>query len=181
MKDTYRFTRLVMRQLRKKEIKKMFKEFKREQEIYLILENIQYARNVASIFRTADAAGVRRMYLTGISKTPPFGKELMQTSRFKEKSVEWMYQENTASLIQSLKKKEFYVVAVELTDSAISMYELTDKIHDHDKVAFVFGSEVFGVKKETLAACHEAMFIPMYGRGASLNVGASVAIALYSI
>ncbi len=170
-----------MRQLNKKEVKKKYKSFpKREQEIYLILENIQYARNVAAIFRTADAAGVRRIYLTGISQKPPFGKELKQVSRHKEESVEWMQEEFSGDVIAKLKKQGFMIVAIELTDQSVPLDELSGKLRGVEKICFVAGSEVFGTKKTTLEKCDLGVEIPMYGKGGSLNVSTSVAIALYS-
>jgi 23S rRNA (guanosine2251-2'-O)-methyltransferase len=170
-----------MKQLKKQEIKKIFKEFpKRKQEIYLVLENIQYAKNVANIFRTADAAGVRRIYLTGISQQPPFGKELRKASRNKEQSVEWMYKETTGEVINTLKKQGFKVIAIELTDESINLSKLSDSLKDEKKVCFIAGSEVFGVTKTTLEKCDKSVVIPMYGKGASLNVSTSVGIVLYS-
>lgn len=169
-----------MKQLKKKEIKKLSKEFKREVEVYLILENIQYARNVASIFRIADAAGVRRVYLTGISQKPPFGKEMRKVSRRKESSVEWLYKDTTGKVIKELKAKDFEIIAIELTDKAFELSKLSAKLKGHKKVAFIAGNEVYGVVKNTLDKCDSAVFIPMYGKGASLNVSSSVAITLFS-
>lgn len=170
-----------MKQLRKQEIKKIFnKQYKREKEIYLILENIQYARNVASMFRTADAAGVRRIYLTGISHKPPFGKELRQVSRSKEESVEWMYKETTGEVINTLKRQGFEIMPIELTDDFVLNSELPDYLEGKDKVCFIAGSEVFGVTKTTLANCDKAVVVPMYGKGASLNVSNAVTVVLFS-
>ncbi len=169
-----------MRQLRKKEIKKLMKVEKRESEIYLILENIQYARNVASIFRTADAAGIKRLYLTGISQKPPFGKELKKASRNKEESVEWFYKNTTGEVLQTLKKLGFYIVGIELTDESKSINELNDFLKDKNKVCFIAGSEVYGITNSTLEKCDLTVHIPMYGKGASLNVGTSIGIVLYS-
>ncbi len=170
-----------MRQLNKKEIKKFLKKpLKREKEIYLVLENIQYANNVASMFRTADAAAVRRIYLTGISHKPPFGKDLQKTSRHKEDSVEWMYEESAANVIDKLKRQGFKVIAIELTDTAKHLFELPEVIENDEKICFVAGSEVFGITKTTLAKCDESIYIPMFGKGASLNVSAAVAIVLFS-
>lgn len=169
-----------MRQLKKTEVKKLTKEFKRKHEIYLLLENIQYARNVASIFRTADAAGVRRIYLTGISQKPPFGKELQKASRHKETSVEWMYKETSGEVIQTLKKLGFLIIAIELTDKAVNIDELKTSLKDTTKICFVAGSEVYGVTKNTLNASDLSVYIPMYGKGASLNVSTSVGIVLYA-
>lgn len=170
-----------MRLLSKSEIKKLVrKQFKRDIEIHIILENIEYTRNVASIFRTADASGVRRVYLTGISKTPPFGREMKQVSRNKEDSVEWKFDKSSRDVIKTCKNNGFYVIACELTDKAFSISELPFRIKNYKKVCFVFGSEVYGVNKKTLEVCDASCFIPMYGKGASLNVGSSVAITLFS-
>lgn len=170
-----------MRQLRKPEIKKLNKEFKREQELYLLLENIQYARNVAGIFRTADAAGIRRIYLTGISQKPPFGKDLQKASRNKENSVEWIFKETSGEVIQTLKKLGFVIVAIELTDKAVHLDELKAKLQGKTKICFIAGSEVYGVTKKALAESDFSVYIPMYGKGASLNVSTSVGIVLYAL
>ena len=171
----------MMKQLRKKEIKRFIKfQRKRRQRITLLLENIQYARNVASIFRTADASGVERLYLTGISRKPPFGKELKKVSRKKEFSVPWAYSDNSIGVIRKLKKDGYKIFAIEMTDKSSSIYDLPILIKSHRKICFVAGSEVYGITKETLKYCDESIFIPMFGKGASLNVAISVGIVLYS-
>lgn len=169
-----------MKPLSKKELKKFNKEFKREKEIVLILENIEYARNVASIFRTSDASGVRKIFLTGISKTPPFGKEMKQVSRNSEISVEWKFEQNSGDVIASLRKKGFHIIGVELVQDAIENNRLKEIIENKEKIAFVFGSEVFGINKKTIEKCDQCVFIPMYGKNASLNVSVSAGIILYS-
>lgn len=170
-----------MRQLNKKEVKRKYKEFpKRAKEIVVVLENIEYARNVASIFRTAEAAGVKKMYLTGISKVPPFGKELRQVSRNKEASLPWEYKENTTEVINRLKKEGYIICAIELTDSSVTLSKLSDALRGKEKVAFIAGSEVFGTKKATLEHCDIGVEIPMFGKMASLNVSVSVGVVLFS-
>lgn len=171
-----------MRQLTKLEIKREVNKFyKRDKEIVLILENIQYARNVASIFRTAEASGVRRIYLTGISHQPPFGKELKQASRNSEERVEWVYKKTTGEVVETLKKLGFAIYAIELTDNSIELSKLKMHIQDKNKICFIAGSEVYGVTKNTLQKCDFSVLIPMYGKNASLNVSTSVGIALYSM
>ncbi len=169
-----------MEQLSKKQIKKFFKGIRRDKEIIILLENIQYARNVASIFRTADAAGVRKIYLSGISKTPPFGKDLSKASRNKERNVQWEFIEDTNKAINKINKENYYTVAVELTNEAEEIARLSYLVSDKDKVCFVFGSEVYGVKNDTLKKCNTSVYLPMFGKGASLNVSTTVGIVLYS-
>jgi 23S rRNA (guanosine2251-2'-O)-methyltransferase len=149
-----------LRQLTKQEIKRTItKQYKREKE---------------------NAAGVRRMYLTGISQKPPFGKELQQASRQKENSVEWMYKETPGEVISSLKSQGFTILAIELTDDAVENLNLSDYLKGKDKVCFIAGSEVYGVSKSTLEKCDKSILIPMYGKGASLNVSTSVGVVLFS-
>jgi 23S rRNA (guanosine2251-2'-O)-methyltransferase len=170
-----------MQRLDKKQIKKKYKEYpKRTQTIYLLLENIEYARNVAAIFRTADAARVGKIFLTGISFQPPFGKDLVKASRHKEKSIPWEYEKDSAKAIQKLKQQGFEIVGIELTDSSMDLSELQSYMDKHEKVCFVAGSEVYGIVKTTLEKLDTAVQIPMYGKGASLNVGMSVGIVLFS-
>lgn len=165
----------------KKESKKFInKTSYRDKEIVLILENIQYARNVAAIFRTADAAGVSKIFLTGISKTPPFGKELMQVSRSREKFLTWEYFESSGQAIKKLKENGFKIVGIELAHNSIMLENLKSALKNVDKVCFVAGSEVFGVKESTLNECDNTVIIPMYGKGISLNVSTSVGVVLYS-
>jgi len=170
-----------MKQLTKKELKKFFKTgLKRRQEIVLILENIQYERNIAAIFRTADAAGVSKIYLTGTSKTPPFEPILEHVSRDKEKLVDWEYQKNSYYVLQKLQRENFIRIAVELTNTAMPLNKLKQLADANQKICLVLGSEMFGIKKDTLKFCDDSVFIPMYGKGASLNVATSAGIVLYS-
>ncbi|BCX13944.1 MAG: rRNA methyltransferase [Candidatus Dojkabacteria bacterium] len=169
-----------MQKLSKKEIKKIFKHEQRSKLIHVVAENIQYAKNVASIFRICDAGGVSRLYLTGISHTPPFGKELRKVSRNKEKSVEWHYFESSVKLLSSLKSQGFKIIAIELCRESFPIQELRDKIKPFDKICLVVGNEVYGVTSRTLDVCDMATVIPMYGKGASLNVTSSLAIALFN-
>jgi 23S rRNA (guanosine2251-2'-O)-methyltransferase len=172
-----------MRQLRKREAKKFFKEkvVRRSYTLYLLMENIQYASNVASLFRTADAAGVNRIYLTGISQQPPFGKDLKKTSRSKEESVEWMYEKDTGKILNTLKKQGFKILALEITDSGVELDDINRQIHGESKVCLVVGNEVYGVTNSTLEKADVSVYIPMYGKGASLNVATSAAIALFAM
>jgi 23S rRNA (guanosine2251-2'-O)-methyltransferase len=171
-----------MKQLTPKELKKFFKnQFSRNKEIVLLLENIQYERNTASIFRTADAAGVKKIYLTGVSKTPPFDESLEHVSRRKEGTVDWEYQKNAYFVLQNLKKQGFITIAVEITTQSLPLEKLKPIANANDKICFVLGSEMFGVTNDTLRNCDESVYIPMYGKGASLNVAVSAGIVLYSL
>lgn len=158
--------------LSKSQIKQLMKKYKQPLEIYFILENIQYAKNVASIFRIADALQVKKIYLTGITPTPPFGKQLEKVSRHKEKAVPWEYRKDTGWVINHLNKLQVPTIAVELTNLAVPL----NKFEFPHKFALLVGNENYGITRSTLNKVTKAVFIPMFGRGASLNVHVSLAI-----
>jgi len=162
----------MLKGLTKKQIKKINKHFRHGKEIYFVLENIQYARNVASIFRIADALGVREIILTGISHKPPFGKDLVKVSRHKEKSVHWRYFKNTYKALNFLKAHDVPVIAIEQTNKSLPYF----RFKYPKKYALLVGNETYGVTKKTLERLDKSVYIPMYGKGASLNVHVSLAI-----
>lgn len=147
----------------------------------MVLQDIQYARNVASVFRIADAAGAKEVFLAGISKQPPFGKELQQVSRHKERSVKWQYAPQIGPLLSRLKKEGFVIIAIEYTDSSMPVAKLPIYLQNKSKVCFIAGSEVYGVNKKVLEVCDASVHIPMFGRGASLNVTHAVAVTLFAL
>ena len=172
---------MEIKQLRGKYVKKYFKNFpKRDVSVVVILENIQYAKNVAGMFRTAVGANVNKMILTGISKTPPFGKGLKKVSRGMENKTEWEYISTTKEAIDNLKKDNYTIIGVELAEVAIPHYELKKYLKNKKKVCFIVGHEDGGINRNTLNICDKIVMIPIYGKGASLNVTVSLGIILYS-
>ena len=161
--------------LNKLEIKRLNRKFAHGRDIYIVAENIQYARNVASMFRIADALGAKELILTGISKTPPFGKELAKVSRNKEKRVKWRYFKTTASALAYLKSKDVPVIAIEQVKGAHPYFI----VKYPQKFALLVGNETYGVTRATLRRLKNFVFIPMYGKGASLNVHVSLAVVAF--
>lgn len=170
-----------MRQLRGVEIRRFKRKLPKPQlEIALILDDIQYARNVAEIFRIADAAKVKSVYLSGISAQPPFGKELQKVSRQKEKSVVWKYQQTVGTAIRELKRKGYKIIALEMTDDAQDYREFA-KYNTDTKIAILLGNEGHGIPAKTLSKADKAVYLPMFGKGASLNVAVATAIIIYTL
>ncbi len=171
----------IMKQLRKKDVQKHFKDLPdREHEIILTLENIQYATNVANIFRSSEAAGVSKLFLAGATKTPPFGKDLRKVSRATEDRLKYEYVPNIVEHLKEIKNNGFTIISIELTDNNILLSDLKDYLSDKRKVCFVAGSEDSGVSQKVLDLCDVSVTIPMYGKNASLNVNVSVGIVLFS-
>lgn len=165
----------MMTKLSPKAVKKTNKQFKQNREIVLIAENMSYARNVGSLFRIADALKAKKVYLTGESHRPPFGKDLSKVSRGKEKVVPWQYDESTQAVITKVKEEGYRVIAIEQCEES-KLYTETDY---PQKIAFVVGSEMFGLSKKTVASVDGAVVIPMYGKGGSINVHVALAVVAF--
>ena len=142
----------------------------------VVLDNIRSAFNVGSIFRTCDAAGVRHLYLTGITALPPNPK-ILKASLGAEEMVPWSHTLSALDAITALRASGTHIVSVELTDRS-RPYHGVDYPED---VAFIFGHEVAGVAVPILTASDQVVEIPMLGRKNSLNVGTSVGIVLFEL
>ena len=147
---------------------------------FLILENIRSAYNVGAIFRTADGAGIEKIFLIGYTPTPidRFGRpqtEIIKTSLGASEEIPWEHLKESAEIISSLKKEGVQVVAVELEKRAIPLPEFIVP----EKVAYVMGNEVEGVEESTLDLADVVVEIPMLGTKESLNVSVSAGIILY--
>ncbi|MDD5068908.1 MAG: TrmH family RNA methyltransferase [Candidatus Pacebacteria bacterium] len=153
-----------------------------KKEIVVILHNIRSEQNVGSIFRTSDAAGVSKIYLTGYTPAPldKFGRKakgIAKTALGAEEFIAWEKLKTPASLFSKLKKSGFKILAIEQDKKAVDY----KKIKIGLKTAFVFGNEVEGISKSLLQKVDEIAFIPMKGRKESLNVSVSAGIALFRI
>lgn len=162
------------------ELKRFLKKFRRENkptnDIVALLQSIEYPANVGSIFRVADAANVTELVLTGITQTPPH-PTIDKVGRFKSLRVPWRYEQDAVTAVNALKSDGYHVVAVELADTAVPYYEYDFP----EKTCLVVGHEDHGVTKATLSVCDGAVFLPMYGKGLSLNVHVALSIVIYHL
>jgi tRNA G18 (ribose-2'-O)-methylase SpoU len=150
--------------------------------VYILLHNIRSAHNVGSIFRTADAAGVSKIFLTGYTPQPidRFGrpvKELAKVALGGEGSVAWEYAKTPASVIKKLKAEDVKVVGLEQDPRSVDYKKVSIK----GPTLFMVGNEVKGLSASLLAACDVIAEISMNGKKESLNVGVSLGIALFRI
>jgi tRNA G18 (ribose-2'-O)-methylase SpoU len=154
-----------------------------------VLYNIRSLYNVGSIFRTADAAGVKKIYLCGITPAPVdrFGKirpQLAKVSLGAEHYVKWDASARSAratlKLLESLKKDEFKIFAIEQSKKSIPYYKLNVKC-DKRHVALVLGSEVRGLPKSIFECADKILEIPMVGKKESLNVAVAFGIVAFHL
>lgn len=147
----------------------------------IILHNIRSAHNVGSIFRTADGAGVERIYLSGYTPHPldRFGRvqpEIQKTSLGANESVAWETVDDLSSLITKLQRDGWTVVAVEQDNRAVSWFDFRTP----EKVAYIFGNETEGIEHPVLDLVDVIVEIPMQGMKESLNVSVAAGIVLFS-
>lgn len=147
---------------------------------YFILENIRSAYNVGAIFRTADGAGVDKIFLVGYTPTPidRFGRaqsEIAKTSLGAVSEIPWEHVMTSIELVKKLQSEGFVVAAVELTEQSVSLKDFVIP----EKVAYLVGNEVTGVEPGTVAACDIVVAIPMRGSKESLNVATTAGIVMY--
>lgn len=151
-------------------------------QIVIILNNIRSNENVGSVFRTADAAGVSKIYLCGPETPAPVdrfcrvNKALTKAALGAEKFVEWEKVKNIKTVISNLKTKGFEIIGVEQSPKSIDYKKLAPSV---SRLALVFGNEVTGLSQKDLSLCDQIVEIPMRGKKESLNVAVSVGIILF--
>jgi 23S rRNA (guanosine2251-2'-O)-methyltransferase len=149
---------------------------------FLILHDIRSVHNVGSMFRTADAAGIKKIFLTGYTPTPVdrFGrprKDLAKVALGAEQNISWEYEKNPITLIKKLKRENMHIVALEQSESSIDYKNLKLK----KDFVLICGNEVGGVSKKILNECDSVVEIPMMGKKESLNVSVSLGISLFRL
>ncbi len=155
---------------------------KDKKEICLILDNIRSAENVGSIFRTADATGVSKIFLIGITPAPidRFGrkrKDIAKSALGAEETILWQYYKSAKEFLPDLKKKKFMIIALEQGEKATDY----KKVKIKNRTALIVGNEVTGISKELLKTVDVIAEIPMKGKKESLNVSVATGVALYSL
>jgi len=144
--------------------------------IRLILNDLRSHHNVGACFRTADAFILEKLYLCGITASPPH-RDIQKTALGATETVAWEYHADALALVQQLQAEGVEVWAVEQTHSAI---ELQDVCMDPNKTyALVLGNEVFGVAPELLEACTQHLEIPQWGSKHSLNVSVCAGVVVW--
>lgn len=170
-----------MRKLKNSELNRLdIDQFKKAKKIPLIvvLDNIRSLNNIGSVFRTADAFLIEKVYLCGITATPP-NKEIHKTALGATESVDWEYTENTLELIRKLKSENVVVLSVEQADRSTSLEEF--KPSTDQKYAIIFGNEVKGIQQNVVSESDFCLEIPQYGTKHSLNISVSCGIVLWDL
>ena len=146
--------------------------------IILILDNIRSLNNIGSVFRTADAFLIEKIYLCGITAKPPH-KDIQKTALGATDSVSWEYAENTIDVVQELQQKGVFVAAIEQAELTIPLHEFS--VQPELTYALIFGNEVKGVQQKIVSASDAVIEIPQYGTKHSLNISVSCGVVVWDI
>ena len=152
----------------------------------VVLHDIRSSHNVGSIFRTADAAGVEKLYLCGITPCPldRFKREnthLTKVSLGAEHTVPWAHESSASALLARLSQEGFRIYAIEQDPRAIPYYQEKASTRFWKHCALVLGNEIGGIDPSLLSFADKILDIPMHGKKESLNVSVAFGIVLYHL
>ena len=171
-----------MTELRKLKITEMnrltVEEFKEANKLPLVvvLDEVRSLHNIGAVFRTSDAFLVNRIYLCGITATPP-NSEMHKTALGAEHTVDWKYCNTTQEAVNELHNLGYSVLAIEQCEGSTMLGDL--KLEKDKKYAIVMGNEVKGVQQDIVNSCDGCIEIPQYGTKHSLNVSVTTGIVLW--
>lgn len=146
--------------------------------LVLILDDIRSLNNIGSMFRTADAFRLEKIYLCGITAQPPH-RDIRKTALGSTESVDWEYRENAVELTRDLANGGYKILVLEQADKKTYLNDF--KLIEKEKVALIVGNEVKGVSQELVDAADQVLEIPQSGTKHSLNVSVSCGIAVWQI
>ncbi|MFK8281569.1 RNA methyltransferase [Capnocytophaga cynodegmi] len=170
-----------MRKLANSELQRLeIEEFKKATKtpLIVILDNVRSLNNIGSVFRTCDAFLIEKIFLCGITATPP-NKEIHKTALGATESVDWEYVESTISVVERLKSEGIRVISVEQTEKSVMLNDFQP--NSATKYAVIFGNEVKGVEQEVVSASDGVIEIPQYGTKHSLNISVSAGIVIWDL
>ncbi len=170
-----------MRKLTNSELeRKNINEFKdaKKTPIIIILDDIRSLHNIGSVFRTSDAFLIEKIYLCGITATPP-NKEIHKTALGATDTVEWEYQKNILDVITKLKAHKVAIYAIEQVENSTLLQDF--KVDLNKKYALIFGNEVKGVSQEAIHESDGVIEIPQLGTKHSLNISVCAGIVVWDL
>lgn len=168
-----------MRKLKNEELDRLsVEEYKSAEKsnLILILDNIRSLNNIGSVFRTADAFRIQKIFLCGITAKPPH-RDIQKTALGATDSVEWAYEKETKDVLEKLKSKGVNILSIEQADKSCMLQDY--KFNPNKTYAMVFGHEVQGVQQSIIDKSDAVIEIPQFGTKHSVNISVSVGICCW--
>ena len=144
--------------------------------VSVVLDNVRSLYNVGAFFRTADAAGVRKLYLCGINGRPP-RKEIAKTALGAEQTVAWEHCAEAREVVEALRERQSHIAAIETSVHAVDLFDWQPRF----PVCVLFGNEVDGLRPDLAALADTHVRIPMMGAKHSLNVATAGGVVIYEL
>mgnify|MGYP005996468609 CR=1 FL=1 len=170
-----------MRKLKNEELDRIsVDDFKKinKTPICLLLDNVRSMNNVGSAFRTSDAFLLEKIYLGGITATPPH-REIHKTALGATESVDWEHVADPIKTVELLKKEGYIILAIEQVDESVSLEKFMPDVHQ--KYCLIFGNEVFGVDDKLIDLADACIEIPQFGTKHSLNISVSMGVVVWDL
>lgn len=171
----------MKRKLKNNELNRIsVSEFKEANKtpLIIILDNIRSLNNIGSVFRTADSFLIQKIYLCGITATPPH-RDINKTALGSTDSVTWEYVESTLDLVNKLKEENVTILSIEQAEQSISLDNFLPT--ENETYAVIFGNEVKGVSQEVVSVSDVVIEIPQFGTKHSLNISVSAGLVVWDL
>ncbi len=171
----------MSRKLKNSELdRKTIAEFKASEKtrLLIILDNIRSLNNIGSVFRTADAFLIEKIYLCGITATPPH-KDIQKTALGATDTVSWEHKKDTLELVHELRSRNVKIISIEQAENAAMLNDFIPETHQ--RYAIIFGNEVKGVQQEVVSESDVVIEIPQFGSKHSLNISVSAGIVVWDL
>ena len=169
-----------MRKLANEELNRLsVEDFKKTNKtpLVIVLDNVRSLNNIGSVFRTADAFLLEKIYLCGITATPPH-REIHKTALGATDSMDWEYVAETKDCVTQLKQAGYIIISVEQANESVLLQNFQPDFSDK-KYALVFGNEVEGVQEAVVTLSDFCIEIPQFGTKHSLNIAVSVGMVVW--
>ncbi|MBF0274966.1 MAG: hypothetical protein HQK84_07020 [Nitrospinae bacterium] len=142
--------------------------------IYIVLDSLKSAHNIATILRLADAVLAEKVFICGNTVSLP-NKKIIKFAKGTEKWVDWEYHKSSVDVISSLKEKGVSIVALEIANQSIEYSELKTEF----PVCLILGREDHGVSNKALELSDHIVHLPILGMGNSINVSTAASVVMY--
>lgn len=146
--------------------------------LIIILDNVRSLHNIGSVFRTADAFLIEKIYLCGITASPPH-RDITKTALGATKTVAWEHRTNTSEVVEELQRSGIKILAIEQAENAVMLNDFA--VESGEKYAVIFGNEVKGVQQELVNAADAIIEIPQLGTKHSLNISVSTGVVIWDL
>jgi tRNA G18 (ribose-2'-O)-methylase SpoU len=146
--------------------------------LIVVAHNVRSLRNVGTLFRTCDGAGVSELVLSGYTGTPP-DRRIDKVALDAVDMVPWRHAPEPEDLDAVLGGDDRFVIVLDQEQESITPQELV--IPPGRDVVIVACEELRGAQEDVLKHADVLLELPMRGTKTSLNVAMAAGIVMYTV